>query len=102
MRSVTACSLALLLTVGSFAAAEELTVDWIFSDEGESATRMPRTEWTDTGDLLLLDGRRPEAERTFERFTPATGARRAAVDRAAAMASLAALVGDDGLPDALE
>jgi len=102
MRSVTACSLALLLTVCSLAAADELTVDWIFSDEGESATRMPRTEWTDTGDLLLLDMRRPEAERTLERFTPSSGARRPAVDREAAMATLAELVGEDGVPDALE
>jgi len=102
MRSRTVSILALLLAIGLVVAADELTVDWIFSDEGDTATRMPRTTWTDSGDLLLLDESRPEAERTLERFIPATGARRAAVDRDAAMTSLAALVGEEAVPDALE
>lgn len=54
-------------------------------------TRLPRYAWTADGSILLLDERRPPDERTFERIDSATGARRAAVDRAAALASLAAL-----------
>jgi dipeptidyl-peptidase-4 len=102
MRSITICFFVLLLAARSFAAGDELTVDWIFSDEGESATRMPRTKWTDTGDLILLDARQPEEKRTLERFTPSSGLRRPAVNRDTAMASLAAIRGDETLPDALE
>jgi dipeptidyl-peptidase-4 len=102
MRFRTVSFLALLLAIAPAAATEELTVDWIFSDEGDTATKMPQTKWTDGGELLLLDDSRPEAERTLERFVPSTGVRGPAVDRDAAMASLAALVGEDALPDAVE
>jgi dipeptidyl-peptidase-4 len=94
--------LALLLAVVSLAAADELTVDWIFSDEGDAATEMPQTMWTKKGDLLLLDESRPAAQRTLERVVPSTGARRQATDRDAAMASLAELVGEEAVPGALE
>ena len=102
MRFRTVSILALVLAIGPVVGADELSVDWIFSDEGDTATTMPETMWTDGGDLLFLDESRPKAERTLERFVPAAGARGPAVDRDAAMASLAALVGKEAMPDALE
>jgi len=79
----------------------ELTVDWITGPEAEQVTRLPRYAWTSDDRVLLFDERKPSAERTFERLDPATGLRRAAVDRAAAMASLAALLDGAELPESL-
>lgn len=77
-----------------------VTVDWMFSDAGEEPTRMPRAAWTSANEVLLLDSRKPKAERTLERVAAESGARKNAVDRAAALASLKALLGPDA-PDAL-
>ena len=67
-----------------------LTADWVFSEEAESVSRIPKFAWTRADDVLLLDERRPASERTLELVSAATGKRRPAVDRAAALASLAA------------
>lgn len=80
----------------------DITVDWIFSDEGEEPTKLPTTSWTWAGELILLDGRKPKAERTLERLDPDTGARSPAVDAKAALASLRAIVGDKEAPETLE
>ncbi|HEX8335775.1 MAG TPA: DPP IV N-terminal domain-containing protein, partial [Pyrinomonadaceae bacterium] len=90
------------------AAADGLTLEWIFSDEGRRVASLPTHAWLSDGRLLLFDVRRPEAERTFEVLEPATGARRPALDMAAAVASLKALLPDSGVgqslswPDAFE
>ncbi len=55
------------------------------------ALSAPEVAWVDDGTILLYDRRRPAAERTIERFDPATGARSPAVDRDRALASLAEL-----------
>lgn len=34
---------------------EQITVEWIYGDEGENATKLPAFAWTNSGDLLLLD-----------------------------------------------
>ena len=80
----------------------EITVDWIFSDEGEEPTKLAATYWTSAGELILLDGRKPKAERTLERLNPDTGVRAPAVDAKAALASLRAIVGDKDAPETLE
>ena len=77
------------------------TVEWIYSDDGENATKLPAFAWTSANDLLVLDERRPEKERTLERVAPSGGTRRPAVDAAAALASLKALLGEGGAPAAL-
>lgn len=82
-------------------APKDITVAWANSDEGEAVSKMPQVAWTSGGDVLLLDERKPAAERTLERIRAATGERKPAVDRAAAMASLKGLIGAEGLPDAL-
>jgi dipeptidyl-peptidase-4 len=81
--------------------SHELTVKWIYSDEGENATRMPHVAWTADDALLVLDERTPEAERTLQRVDARTGARRPAIDVAAALGSLAALLGGQERPKTL-
>ncbi len=81
--------------------SEALTVDWITSPEADAIIRLPKHFWMADGAVLLFDERKPPAERTFERLDPETGLRRAAVDRPAALASLAALGPDTPSADAL-
>ena len=92
MRRSLAAVLLLLSAASVFAAPRrELSVEWITGPEADQITRLPRYAWIGDGSVLLLDERRPTAERTFERLDPGTGKRVAAVDRAAALTSLAAL-----------
>ncbi len=103
MTKVSRFVLVLLLAGAPLLAQErkDITVAWAYSDEGEAVTKVPQFVWTSGGDVLLLDERRPKAERTLERIKASTGERRAAVDRAVAFASLKALTGEQALPDAL-
>ena len=66
----------------------ELTVEWIFGPEGRALASVPTTAWLDDGTLVLLDNRRPPAERTFEKLNPATGQRQSIVDAVRALADL--------------
>jgi len=50
MQIRTVSILALVLAIGSVAVSDELNVDWIFSDEGDTATTMPQTMWTNGGE----------------------------------------------------
>jgi dipeptidyl-peptidase-4 len=65
-----------------------LTVEWIFSDEGRSVASLPSSVWLSDGKLMFYDTRKPAALRAFEVLDPATGTRRTALDMAAAVASL--------------
>ena len=82
-------------------APKDITVAWAYSDEAEAATKMPQFAWTTGGDLLVLDETKPAATRTIDRVKAGTGARAAAVDRAAALASLKSLIGAADTPEAL-
>ena len=77
------------------------SLEWIFSEEGEAVAKAPDAEWTLDGDVLLLDGRSPKAERTLERVRPDAGTR-SRVDARGALSSLGALLGGKGVPEALE
>src|SRR5512143_2736861 len=94
---------ALLLSAVSLGAqaTREVTVEWAYSDEADAVARPPKFEWTSAGDVLLLDEGAPKAERTIERWRGATGRRVGAVDRAAALASLASLVAEKDRPETL-
>ena len=85
-----ACSLVLACAFVSpvLAADEELTIDWILSDEGKTAASVPSHAWLDTGVAMLYDTYPPKSERTLESFDPATGERTVVVDTAKALASL--------------
>ncbi|HEX8175523.1 MAG TPA: S9 family peptidase [Pyrinomonadaceae bacterium] len=102
--------LAVVLSISLFGAAparsqtqapNKLTLEWILSDEGRSIASLPAHSWLSDGKLLMLDVRRPPAERTFEILDPATGERRPALDMAAAVASLKALLPDSGVTASL-
>jgi dipeptidyl-peptidase-4 len=94
--------LLLLAAAHLFAQApKDVTVAWAYSDEAEAATKMPLFAWTSGGDVLLLDETKPKAERTIERVKASTGQRKTAVDRAATLASLKALIGAADTPEAL-
>ncbi|HEX7313118.1 MAG TPA: S9 family peptidase [Pyrinomonadaceae bacterium] len=77
-----------------------LTLEWAF-DEGRRVAVLPTHAWLSDGRLLLLDVRRPEAERTFEVLDPSTGERRPALDMTAAIKSLNALLPDSGVTGSL-
>ena len=66
----------------------ELTLEWIFGAEGRAVASVPATAWLADGSLVILDNRRPPAERTFEKLSPATNERRPIVDSARALADL--------------
>lgn len=99
----TGCALATALAALPLRAQErrEISVEWAYGDEGAGATAIPPFAWTSGNELLLLDVRRPRSERTLERVNPGSGERRPAVDRAAALSSLRALVGETPLADEL-
>jgi dipeptidyl-peptidase-4 len=78
----------------------EITVDWIYSDASGELTALPAVRWTNDGSALLYDTRRPENERTIERFHPVDG-RTEAVDREEALASLREILGPDSSPEVL-
>lgn len=110
-RRALASSLALLFLCSSgsaFAAEERLTLDWIYSDAGKTATAMPEVQWIGSGQALLYDTQPPKAERTIELFDPERGTRVRRVDAGKATASLTALLQPDepieelGWPDAID
>jgi dipeptidyl-peptidase-4 len=82
-------------------ATNGLTLEWIFSDEGRRVASVPPHAWLSDGKLMMFDARRPPAERTFEVLDPSTGARRRALDMAAAVASLNASLPDSGVTQSL-
>ncbi|MCA1621009.1 MAG: S9 family peptidase [Acidobacteria bacterium] len=84
------------------APANGLTLEWVFSEEGRRVASLPAHAWLSGGGLMMFDVRRPPAERTFEVVDPSTGARRAALDMAAAVASLRALLPDSGVEQSLD
>jgi dipeptidyl-peptidase 4 len=101
MRRAALTLVAGLIGLGAIAQEKrEITVEWIYSDEGDAVDRLPETYWTSTNELLLLDPRKPENERTIERVRPDTGERTPAVDSKAAVASLGTLL--DDAPKSLE
>lgn len=91
----------LLLAAAPILAADpkDVTVAWAYSDEGAAVGKVPKTFWTSADEVILLDERRPAAERALERVTASTGERRPAADRAAARASLEKLLGGAPLPE---
>ncbi len=90
------------LLLASFAAAQEkqeITVEWLYSEESRIVTALPSFVWLNDGTALLFDVRKPRAERTIEKLDPATGRRIPAIDMKAAISSLKSLLGrNDSLP----
>ncbi len=80
---------------------QQITVDWIYSDESGKLTALPNFTWLEDGTALLFDVRKPEPERTFERLDPRTQKRTPVLDRARALQSLRILFGENDVPKEL-
>ncbi|MBT8096396.1 MAG: DPP IV N-terminal domain-containing protein [Woeseia sp.] len=81
--------LVMILAGGSGVAQEErLSVDWLFSDEGKMSLAMPRHTWLESGQLVLYDMRKPEAERGLMSVDLRTGRRKALTNRKRALAAM--------------
>lgn len=106
MRSTTLLCAALLLPAALEAATppptQKVTVDWLFSDEGEALGKTSEAVWTEDGAVLLLDGARPESARTFERVDPVSLRRIDVVDPRSALASLAGELAEADRPEEIE
>ena len=100
-RAVFLCLFLAICPLVSAQEKPELTVDWIYSDEGQEPARLPSYLWLKDGSLLLYDARKPKAERTFERLNPETGQRAVVVDKDKALANLRAEVGEKSELDSL-
>jgi len=71
----------------------QLALEWVFGPEGRSVASLPQTAWLDDGSLMVLDNRKPEHERTFEKLNPATGQRQPVLDAVRGLASLKSVAG---------
>jgi len=67
---------------------ERLSLEWVFSEEGKTATSIPEHAWLDNGLLMLYDKRVPKAERTIESYNPDNGRRRTLVNAEKAIAGI--------------
>jgi len=107
---VFALSLRILFAVSCAFAQEkeEITVEWIYSDEGQEITALPRFLWLTDGTVLLYATGKPVEERSFEKLDPRTGRRESVLDRSRALAGLSAMTGKDnatgelGWPDSFD
>ena len=55
-----------ILTSQATAQDERLSLEWVFSEEGKTATSLPDHAWLDSGLLMIYDKRVPKSERTIE------------------------------------
>ena len=84
---------------GSLLAQEDRSVGWIYSDEAEQITKLPKFYWRSDGTVLLYDLRKPADARTFEVFDPETGRRRPLLDLKKAREALSKLLPAAELPE---
>ena len=81
-----------ILTSQATAQDERLSLEWVFSEEGKTATSLPDHAWLDSGLLMIYDKRVPKSERTIESYNPDDGRRRTLVDAEKAIESITALI----------
>ena len=67
---------------------QEITVEWIYSDESREITTIPRFLWLKNNTAIIQDLRKPSEKRTFEILNPKSGKRSPAVNLKKALASL--------------
>ena len=80
---------------------EDLTVEWIHSEECRQVTDLPRFVWLRDSTALIYDTGKPKEERTFERLNPRNGKLVPLVDQTKAMMSLKGLLGEKEAPKLL-
>jgi hypothetical protein len=102
-------ALAIIIFASSASAQDErLSLEWVFSEEGKTATSLPEHAWMNNGTLMLYDKRVPKAERTIESYNPDNGRRRDVVNAEKVIAALTAQfepeepIEEMGWPDAFD
>ena len=60
----------------ALAQEERLSLEWLFSDDGKALRSLPELTWLPSGQLVIYDQSRPEAERTLQVVDPANGRKR--------------------------
>jgi dipeptidyl-peptidase-4 len=78
--------------------AQKITVEGIYSGKYRDITALPVKTWLADGTLVLLDVRKPAAERAYEALNPQTGKRTPLFDMAKARASMKALRSMENIP----
>ena len=74
-------AVAIIVFASSASAQDErLSLEWVFSEEGKTATSLPDHAWLDNGLLMLYDKRVPKLKRTIESYDPDNGRRRTVVN----------------------
>src|SRR3954447_11326535 len=84
-----------------FAQSPPLTVEWTSGEEASKVSQVPTVKWLGDGTAILYDVNKPETERTFEKFDPATGNRTPILNMAQAVASLKGMANDSDIKQAL-
>jgi len=93
----------LLLTGFSLLAqqGQDLTVEWIYSDECKHIDWMPDYFWSNQGWAILYDARKSASERIFEKLDPASGKRTVLFNMQKALKNLEDLLVPEELPEVL-
>lgn len=78
--------------------AQKITVEGIYTGKYRDITALPVKTWLSDGSLVLLDVRKPAAERGYEIVNPQTGKRSPLFDIAKARTSMKALRSTENFP----
>ena len=83
------------LSVPALAQDERLSLDWIFSEDGKTATAMPRHHWMNDDQVLVYDARAGKSERTLQLVNANNGRRRDLVDAKKALRGMNEILDPD-------
>lgn len=85
----------LLISINSFAQEKQkITVEWIYSDEGQSITQLPNYYWLTNGKAIEYDSRVAKENRVLNIFDPESLTRKPVVDLKTAITNLKDATGD--------
>jgi dipeptidyl-peptidase 4 len=93
--SIVILGLTLVAALSAQTEKRQLTLEWIYSSEGRGVAGLPPTAWLDDGSFVVFNNRVPVAQRTFEKYDPATARSTSIIDPAKGLASLASVA--DGM-----
>jgi dipeptidyl-peptidase-4 len=95
-RSYVFLFISMFLAYGTLHAQEkkQITIDWIFGNGPREIVQIPSFNWLENGKAIIIDSRKPAAERTFELFDPATQTAHPILDISKALTSLKNIMGE--------
>jgi len=80
----------------------EISVEWIYSQEGKEVAALPSFLWLDDGTAIMFNPLQVGMKRTFLKFDPKSGEQTGALEAQDALTSLKSLLGKNVMPDGLE